>query len=130
MACANKGGAKRIAVDKPKVKVFSRRRKYLRQTNGVSDQRKRFAVAAAGAKSVKDNVYFVGATSGRPRFVKKLFVSAALLQGWTGDRWSPLQGAVVVIFPYLFESVFGCAGFDNQGSRKYESVMATTGRPF
>ena len=66
MAGANKGGAKRIAVDKPKVKVFSRQRKYLRQTNGVSDQRKRFAVAAADAKSVKDNVYFVGAITGRP----------------------------------------------------------------
>ena len=66
MACANKDGAKRVAVDKPKVKVFSRRRKYLRQTNGVSDQRKRFAVAAAGAKVVKDNVHFVGATIGRP----------------------------------------------------------------
>ena len=38
-----------------KAKVFSRRRKYLRQTNGVSDQRRTFAVAGAdkgGAKRV------------------------------------------------------------------------------
>ena len=66
MACANKDGAKRVAVDKPKVKVFSPTRKYLRQTNGVSDQRKRFAVAAAGAKSVKETGCFVGVTTGRP----------------------------------------------------------------
>lgn len=101
-----------------KVKVFSRRRKYLRQTNGVSDQRKRFAVAAAGAKSVKDNVYFVGATDGRP-YRERLWLSFRICT--RSGRYS---------FPYLFESVFGCAGFDNQGSRKYESVMATTGRPF
>ena len=38
-----------------KAKVFSRRRKYIRQTNGVSDQRRTFAVAGAdkgGAKRI------------------------------------------------------------------------------
>ena len=34
---ADKGGAKRVAHGKPKVKVFSRQRKYIRQTNGFSD---------------------------------------------------------------------------------------------
>ena len=34
---ADKGGAKRVAHGKPKAKVFSRQRKYIRQTNGFSD---------------------------------------------------------------------------------------------
>ena len=36
-----------------KAKVFSRQRKYLRQTNGVSDQRRTFAVAGADKGGVK-----------------------------------------------------------------------------
>ena len=94
IADADKGGAKRIVNGKLKVRVFSRQRKYIRQTNGFSDQRKMFAVA--GAIVVKENVDFVGATTGRPRFVKEIFGLLLLLfyGGWTGDQWSPLRGTM------------------------------------
>ena len=45
IAGATFGGA--WACADTKAKVFSRRRKYIRQTNDVSDQRKAFAVAGA-----------------------------------------------------------------------------------
>ena len=46
-----------------------------------------------GAIVVKENVFFVGATTGRPRFVKEIFGLLLLsFYGWTGDGWSPLRG--------------------------------------
>ena len=88
IADADKGGAKRIVNGKLKVRVFSRQRKYIRQTNGISDQARSLPVrtdsnahgasasphaclrytsgAVAGAIVVKENVFFVGATTGRP----------------------------------------------------------------
>ena len=40
--------------------------------------------AVAGAKVVKENVFFVGATTGRPRFVKEIF--ELLLLSFYGGR--------------------------------------------
>ena len=93
IADADKGGAKRIVNGKLKVRVFSHQRKYIRQTNGFSDQRKMFAVA--GAIVVKENVFFVGATTGRPHFVKEIFgLLLFSFYGGTGDGWSPLRGTM------------------------------------
>ena len=52
--------------------------------------------AVAGAIVVKENVFFVGATTGRPRFVKEIFGLLLLLfyGGWTGDQRSPLRGTM------------------------------------
>lgn len=50
----------------------------------------------AGAIVVKENVDFVGATIGRPRFVKEIFelLLLSFYGGWTGDGWSPLRGTM------------------------------------
>ena len=71
IADADKGGAKRVADGKPKnksifafAKIHQANKRFLRFI-------KKFAVA--GAIVVKENVDFVGATTGRPRFVKEIF---------------------------------------------------------
>ena len=44
--------------------------------------------AVAGAIVVKENVFFVGATTGRPHFVKEIFglLLLSFYGGWTGDQ--------------------------------------------
>ena len=65
-----------------KARVFSHLRKYIRQTNGFSDKLRSLPghiagapfADAADAKAAKENGYFVGATTGRPRCAKRFSV--------------------------------------------------------
>lgn len=86
----------------------------------------------AGAIVVKENVDFVGATTGRPRFVKEIFGLLLLLfyGGWTGDQWSPLRESVCFSYPVFVWQSFRLSGVRETGAqRNTNTVGATTGRP-
>ena len=71
----------------------------------------------AGAIVVKENVDFVGATTGRPRFVKEIF-GLLLLSFYGGGRATdgrPYGKAFVSLTPYWFGGVFGWAGVVRPG---------------
>ena len=80
-----------------KAKVFSLLRKYIRQTNGVSDKRKTFAVTCADAdQQCRQNIP-VGFEPHRDilcyeRVTRAEVLGAPVRRGNAGDRWSPLRG--------------------------------------
>ena len=86
----------------------------------------------AGAIVVKENVDFVGATTGRPRFVKEIFglLLLSFYGGWTGDQWSPLRESVCFSYPVCVWRSFRLSEVHETGAqRNTNPVGATTGRP-
>lgn len=85
----------------------------------------------AGAIVVKENVDFVGATTGRPRFVKEIF-GLLLLSFYGGDGRQVVAptGSVCFSYPVLVWQSFRLCGVRETGAQwNTNTVGATTGRP-